>query len=260
MGGAQPLAAAMHGAAVLAIEVDPSRIAKRIDTRYCDRHTKSLDEALAWVRDAQVRRVGLSVALEGNAADIMPELVARGVVPDVLTDQTSAHDMLVGYVPSGMSLADAAALRESDPTAYVARATASVVVHVRAMRALQDRGAITFDYGNNIRTVAFDAGVDDAFRIPGFVPEYIVHCSAKGRDHSAGSHVRRAAGHSSHDELVLELFPQDAQLRAGSRWRVSASHSRAAGALSAGLVREHARDLRSRSTTLWRAEKCPRRS
>ncbi|MEQ1692289.1 MAG: urocanate hydratase, partial [Gemmatimonas sp.] len=147
MGGAQPLAATMHGAAVLGIEVDATRIAKRIETRYCDRSTTSLDEALTWLRDAQARRVGLSVALEANAAEILPQLVARGIVPDVLTDQTSAHDMLVGYVPAGMTLGAAAILRDADPAAYIARATASVVDHVRAMRTLQDRGAITFDYG-----------------------------------------------------------------------------------------------------------------
>ena len=216
MGGAQPLAAVMHGAAVLGIEVDPTRIAKRLETRYCDRATTSLDEALAWLRDAQERRVGLSVALEANAADIMPVLVARGIVPDVLTDQTSAHDMLVGYVPNGMSLAQATALRAADPAAYIARATESVVTHVRAMRALQDRGAVTFDYGNNIRTVAFDAGVEDAFRIPGFVPEYIrpLFCEGKGPFRWVALSGDPADIHRT-DDLVLELFPHDVQLR---RW------------------------------------------
>lgn len=216
MGGAQPLAAAMHGAAVLGIEVDPTRIAKRIETRYCDRTTESLDEALGWLREAQAKRVGLSVALLGNAAEVLPQLVARNIVPDVLTDQTSAHDMLVGYVPVGMSLTDAAALRAHDPQAYIAASTASVVTHVRAMRALQDRGAITFDYGNNIRTVAFDAGVDDAFRIPGFVPEYIrpLFCEGKGPFRWVALSGDPADIHRT-DELVLELFPEDQQLR---RW------------------------------------------
>ncbi len=216
MGGAQPLAAAMHGAAVLGIEVDPSRIAKRIETRYCDRSTTSLDEALAWLRDAQERKVGLSVALLANAADVMPELVTRGIVPDVLTDQTSAHDMLVGYVPSGMTLTEAAALRAEHPTEYITRATASVVTHVRAMRALQDRGAVTFDYGNNIRTVAFDAGVDDAFRIPGFVPEYIrpLFCEGKGPFRWVALSGDPADIHRT-DELVLEMFPHDESLK---RW------------------------------------------
>ncbi len=216
MGGAQPLAAAMHGAAVLSIEVDASRIAKRIETQYCDRSTDSLDEALAWLRDAQERRVGLSVALLGNAAEVLPELVNRGVVPDVLTDQTSAHDMLVGYIPAGMSLADAGALRSADPGEYMQRAVTSVVAHVRAMRTLQDLGAVTFDYGNNIRTVAFDAGLDDAFRIPGFVPEYIrpLFCEGKGPFRWVALSGDPADIHRT-DRLALEMFPHDEQLR---RW------------------------------------------
>lgn len=216
MGGAQPLAAAMHGAAVLAVEVDPTRIAKRIETRYCDRQTDSLDEALTWLREAQEKRTGLSVGLLANAADVLPELVRRGITPDVVTDQTSAHDMLVGYVPNGMSLSEASALRSSDPATYLSRATASVVEHVRAMRTMQDRGAIAFDYGNNIRTVAFDAGVDDAFRIPGFVPEYIrpLFCEGKGPFRWAAlsgdpEDIART------DELVLRLFPEDRHLE---RW------------------------------------------
>jgi urocanate hydratase len=216
MGGAQPLAAAMHGGAVLAIEVDPARIAKRLETRYCDRATASLDEALGWLREAQAAGTGLSVALEGNVAELLPELVARGVTPDVLTDQTSAHDMLVGYVPAGLSLAGAAALRAADPAAYVARATDSVVAHVRAMRTLQQRGAVTFDYGNNLRTVAFDAGVRDAFEIPGFVPEYIrpLFCEGKGPFRWVAL-SGDPADIARTDALALELFPHDASLR---RW------------------------------------------
>ncbi len=216
MGGAQPLAATMHGAAILGVEVDPSRIAKRIETRYCDRHTASLDEALAWLREAQEQRVGLSVALLGNAADVMPELVRRGITPDVVTDQTAAHDILVGYVPHGISLTEATALRSSDPATYLARSTASVVEHVRAMRTMQDRGAIAFDYGNNIRTVAFDAGVDDAFRIPGFVPEYIrpLFCEGKGPFRWAAL-SGDASDIARTDQLVLDLFPHDQHLR---RW------------------------------------------
>ncbi|WP_411282413.1 urocanate hydratase [Gemmatimonas sp.] len=216
MGGAQPLAAAMHGAAVLGIDVDASRIVKRIETRYCDRMTTSLDEALAWLATAQMERRGLSVGLIGNAADVLPELVRRGVVPDVVTDQTSAHDLLVGYVPSGLSLDEAAALRASDPAAYIARSTASVMEHVRAMRSMQDRGAVAFDYGNNIRTVAFDAGMDDAFRIPGFVPEYVrpLFCEGKGPFRWVAL-SGDPADIARTDELVLELFPHDAQLR---RW------------------------------------------
>ena len=216
MGGAQPLAAAMHGAAVLGIEIDAARIAMRLRTRYCDRATTSLDEALQWLREAQAQGTGLSVALEANAAEILPELVARGIVPDVLTDQTSAHDMLVGYVPAGMSLTDANALRQQDPQAYIARATASVVTHVRAMRSLQDRGAVTFDYGNNIRTVAFDAGVTDAFEIPGFVPEYIrpLFCEGKGPFRWVALSGDPADIHRT-DALALEMFPNDTGLR---RW------------------------------------------
>jgi urocanate hydratase len=216
MGGAQPLAAAMHGAAVLAVEVDPSRIAKRIETRYCDRQTASLEEALAWLGEARTQRRGLSVALLGNAADVLPELVRRGITPDVVTDQTSAHDMLVGYIPRGVTLAEAAALRTRDPAGYLSRATSSVVEHVRAMRAMQDRGAVAFDYGNNIRTVAFDAGLDDAFRIPGFVPEYIrrLFCEGKGPFRWVAL-SGDPADIARTDDLVLELFPHDAQLH---RW------------------------------------------
>ena len=216
MGGAQPLAAAMHGAAVLGVEVDGSRIEKRLLTRYCDRSTASLDEALEWLRDAQRARRGLSVALLGNAAEILPELVRRGITPDVVTDQTSAHDMLVGYIPAGMSLADASALRQRDPALYMARAVESVAVHVRAMRDMQDRGAVAFDYGNNIRTVAFDAGLDDAFRIPGFVPEYIrpLFCEGKGPFRWVAL-SGDPADIARTDALVLELFPHDEQLR---RW------------------------------------------
>ncbi len=216
MGGAQPLAAAMHGAAILGVDVDATRIRKRIDTRYCDRMTSSLDEALVWLADAQASRRGLSVGLVGNAAEVLPELVQRGVVPDVVTDQTSAHDMLTGYVPAGLSLAEAAVLRASDPAHYIARATASVVTHVRAMRTMQDHGAIAFDYGNNIRTVAFDAGMDDAFRIPGFVPEYVrpLFCEGKGPFRWVAL-SGDPADIARTDELVLELFPRDAQLR---RW------------------------------------------
>src|SRR4051794_1037536 len=173
MGGAQPLAATMQGAAALIVEVDATRIEKRLQTRYLDREATSLDEALSLITGATRAGEALSVGLLGNAADVLPELVKRGVTPDVLTDQTSAHDMLNGYVPNGMSLADAAALRASDPASYVARSTQSVVAHVAAMLQMRERGAITFDYGNNIRTVAHDAGLAHAFDFPGFVPAYV---------------------------------------------------------------------------------------
>jgi len=185
-------------------------------TGYCDRMTTSLDEALAWVREAQAARRGLSVGLVGNAADVLPELVRRGVTPDVVTDQTSAHDMLTGYIPSGMSLGAAAVMRATNPAEYVRWATASVVEHVRAMRTMQDRGAIAFDYGNNIRTVALDAGVADAFAIPGFVPEYIrpLFCEGKGPFRWAAL-SGDPADIARTDDLVLELFPHDQHLK---RW------------------------------------------
>jgi urocanate hydratase len=216
MGGAQPLAATMNGAAILGVEVDESRIDKRITTGYCDRKTASLDEALRWIDEAKTASEALSVGLLGNAAEVLPELVRRGVTPDVLTDQTSAHDTLIGYVPKGLSLSDAAALRASDPKGYVAKSTASIVDHVRAMLEMQKRGAVTFDYGNNIRTVAFDAGVADAFKIPGFVPEYVrpLFCEGKGpfRWVALSGDPRDIA---RTDELVLELFPHDKHL---ARW------------------------------------------
>ncbi|MFI5240072.1 MAG: urocanate hydratase, partial [Gemmatimonadales bacterium] len=216
MGGAQPLAATMLGAAILGIEVAEWRIDKRIETGYCDRKTSSLDEALHWLADATSRGEPLSVGLVGNAADVIPALVERGVVPDVLTDQTSAHDMLNGYVPAGMSLAEADALRKADPDEYVLRATASAVRHVEAMLALQKMGAVTFDYGNNIRTVAFDAGLERAFDFPGFVPAYIrpLFCEGKGPFRWAAL-SGDPADIARTDRLVLDLFPGDEHL---ARW------------------------------------------
>jgi urocanate hydratase len=182
MGGAQPLAATMNGAAALVIEVDRTRIERRLATRYLDEATASLDDALAkvsgWRRDGVARSIGL----EGNASEILPELVRRDIVPDVLTDQTSAHDALNGYVPGGMSFAEAMALREHQPSQYVERSMASMARHVGAMLALKSRGAVTFDYGNNIRAQAVRAGCKNAFDIPGFVPEYVrpLFCEGKG--------------------------------------------------------------------------------
>jgi urocanate hydratase len=182
MGGAQPLAATMNGAVALVVEVDPQRIARRLATGYLDESTDSLDEALRrvqrWARDGVARSVGL----QANAADVLPALVARGVTPDVLTDQTSAHDALNGYVPNGLRLDEAERLRERNPQDYIARSTAAMAEHVRAMLALQTRGAVTFDYGNNIRAQARQGGVSNAFDIPGFVPEYIrpLFCQGKG--------------------------------------------------------------------------------
>ena len=216
MGGAQPLAATMNDAAILGIDVDETRIDKRVETGYCDRKTRSLDEAIAWIREATGAKRALSVGLVGNAADVLPELVRRGVTPDVLTDQTSAHDTLNGYVPRGLSLEAAAALRRSDAAEYVRRANASIVEHVNAMLAMQERGAVTFDYGNNIRTVALDNGVRTAFNIPGFVPEYVrpLFCEGKGpfRWVALSGDLKDIA---RTDDLVLELFPENTHLR---RW------------------------------------------
>ena len=182
MGGAQPLAGAMNGAATLVVEVDPDRIARRMATRYLDEATDSLDDALEKVARWKHDRIGRSIGLRANVADVLPELVARGFTPDVLTDQTSAHDALHGYVPNGLRLDEAIRLRESDPREYEARAMHAMATQVRAMLTMQKRGAVTFDYGNNIRAQAQHAGVADAFDIRGFVPEYIrpLFCEGKG--------------------------------------------------------------------------------
>jgi len=182
MGGAQPMAATMNGAAALVVEVDPARIERRLAGGYLDEATTSLDEALARVETWRDGRIARSVGLEANAADVLPELVRRGFVPDVLTDQTSAHDALNGYVPHGMPLAEARVLRDRQPDRYIERAMASMARHVDAMLALRARGAVTFDYGNNIRAQAKRAGVENAFDIPGFVPEYVrpLFCEGKG--------------------------------------------------------------------------------
>lgn len=182
MGGAQPLAVTMNGGVCLAIEVDPARIQRRIDTNYLDTMTDSLDAALEMAKQAKEEKKALSIGLVGNAAEVLPRLVEMGFVPDVLTDQTSAHDPLNGYIPAGLTLDEAAELRARDPKQYIARAKQSIAAHVRAMLAMQKQGAVTFDYGNNIRQVAKDEGVDDAFSFPGFVPAYIrpLFCEGKG--------------------------------------------------------------------------------
>ena len=182
MGGAQPLAATMNGAACLAIEVDETRIQKRLDTGYLDKMTGNIDEAIEMILEAKEKEIPLSVGLLGNAGEILPELLKRNFIPDVLTDQTSAHDMLFGYVPMEMSFEEALILREKDPETYIKKARATVVTHVNAMLDFQKRGSITFDYGNNIRGEAKENGVVNAFEIPGFVPEYIrpLFCDGKG--------------------------------------------------------------------------------
>ncbi|PCC71657.1 urocanate hydratase [Nannocystis exedens] len=216
MGGAQPLAATMNGAAILCVEVDPQRIERRLQHKYLMRSTTDLDEALRWLDEARKAKEPLSVGLLGNCATVLPELVRRGVIPDVVTDQTSAHDELHGYVPDNMSLEAAAELRRSDPEEYVRRSVDAMGRHVAAMRAMQDKGAIAFDYGNNIRAQAVRAGVGDAFEIKGFVPLYIrpLFCEGKGP-------FRWAALSGDPEDIavtdraVLELFPHNAGLR---RW------------------------------------------
>jgi urocanate hydratase len=216
MGGAQPLAATMNGAAALCVEVDPDRIERRLATRYVDDATDDLDDALE--RGLRYAREGTarSVALCANAADVLPALVARDVTPDVVTDQTSAHDALFGYVPNGLPLADARALRTSDPDAYVRRSVAAMGRHVAAMRDLQRRGAVVFDYGNNIRAQAVKAGIADAFTIPGFVPEYVrpLFCEGKGPFRWAAL-SGDPADIAATDDAVLDLFPEDESL---ARW------------------------------------------
>ncbi|HYW14297.1 MAG TPA: urocanate hydratase, partial [Longimicrobium sp.] len=216
MGGAQPLAVTMNDGAVLCVEVDPRRIERRIQTRYCDRMTHDLDEALGWITAARDAGEALSVGLVGNCAEVLPELVRRGVTPDVLTDQTSAHDALAGYVPAGLSLQEADALRQSDPAEYQRRSMESMRIHCEAMVEMQRRGAVTFDYGNNLRGQAKDAGYADAFDFPGFVPAYVrpLFCEGKGPFRWVALSGDPADIHRT-DELVLELFPEDEHLR---RW------------------------------------------
>jgi urocanate hydratase len=216
MGGAQPLAATMNGAVLLGVEVDPTRIEKRLKSGYCDKIAHSLDDALKLIDQARKDRKSLSIGLVGNCADVLPELVRREIVPDVLTDQTSAHDALNGYVPNGMSLEDALTLRKKNPDEYIERAMQSMAVHVEAMLALQKKGAVTFDYGNNIRAQAKKAGVKNAFDIPGFVLEYIRPLFCEGRGpfrwvalSGDGNDIART------DKLALELFPKNQTL---ARW------------------------------------------
>ena len=212
MGGAQPLAATMNGARFLGVDVDPARIQRRLDTGYCDHMAHTLDEALRLLDTTDP----IAVALVGNCADVLPELVRRGLTPDVLTDQTSAHDPLNGYVPNGLSLEEARRLRASDPGAYIARAIAAMGVHVEAMLALQKAGAVTFDYGNNIRTQARKAGVERAYDIPGFVPEYIrpLFCEGRGPFRWVALSGDPEDIYRT-DRLAAELFPHDETL---ARW------------------------------------------
>jgi urocanate hydratase len=216
MGGAQPLAVTMNEGVVIGVDVDPARIQRRIDTRYCDIMVYDLDEALKLARDAQAKGEPLSIGLVGNAAEIYPEFVKRGIVPDFVTDQTSAHDPLNGYIPAGYTLEEAAELRQRDPKEYVRLSRQSMATHVRAMLDLQKMGSVVFDYGNNIRQVAFDEGVKDAFNFPGFVPAYIrpLFCEGKGPFRWAALSGDPEDIYKT-DELVLKLFPENKALH---RW------------------------------------------
>jgi urocanate hydratase len=216
MGGAQPLAATMNGAVFLGIDPDGTRIQRRLETGYCDRITESLDEALRLCEDARRKKEALSVCLVGNCAEVLPDLVRRGTLIDAVTDQTSAHDPLNGYIPAGYSLETAAQLRQSDPVDYVQRSMASMAVHVEAMLAMQRAGAVVFDYGNNIRKRAFDAGCSPAFDIPGFTPEYIrpLFCEGAGPFRWVALSGDPADIYRT-DELALELFPDNEIL---TRW------------------------------------------
>jgi len=216
MGGAQPLAATMNGAVALIAEVDRTRIDRRIEGRYCDEVAPAIDAGIERALQARDRGEAVSIAVHANAADLLPELVRRGLTPDVLTDQTSAHDELNGYVPHGLSYEDAIRLRSADPVEYVRRSYASMATHVEAMLALQKSGAVTFDYGNNLRAQAKKAGVENAFDFPGFVPAYIrpLFCEGKGP-------FRWAALSGDPEDIwatdraVLETFPDDEPL---CRW------------------------------------------
>src|SRR5581483_587526 len=216
MGGAQPLAATMAGACFLGIDVNPERIKKRLKTGYCDFMVNNLDEALRILKNSIRKKEAISVGLIGNCADLIPELAARGVKPDLLTDQTSAHDPLNGYIPSGLTVEQADELRRSDPKGYLDRSLDSIARHVEGMLALQKSGSVTFDYGNNIRTFAFERGVKNAYDFPGFVPAYIRPLFCEGRGPFRWVAL---SGEPSDiavtDELILQMFPENRIL---SRW------------------------------------------
>ena len=213
MGGAQPLAATMNGAAFLGVEVNRERAQKRVDTGYLDIITANLDEALEKVVVAKEKGLALSVGLIGNAGEVLPEILKRNIIPDVLTDQTSAHDTLNGYVPMGMSFEDALKLRENNPNEYIKLSRKTIVEHVKAMLGFQKKGAITFDYGNNIRGEAKDSGVENAFDIPGFVPEFIrpLFCDGKGPFRWAALSGEPEDIYTT-DEAVKKTFPENKAL------------------------------------------------
>jgi urocanate hydratase len=216
MGGAQPLAVTMAGGVALCVEVDPERIQRRLDTRYLDQSTADVDEALRWVQTAVREKRALSVGLLGNAADVMPALLRQGERPDLVTDQTSAHDPLNGYIPAGLDVAQASVLRESDPNGYVQRALSSMAAHCRALVGFRAQGSIVFDYGNNLRAGAQAAGFDGAFSYPGFVPAYIrpLFCRGKGPFRWVALSGDPSDIHRT-DRAALDAFPNDPVLQ---RW------------------------------------------
>ncbi len=213
MGGAQPLAATMAGATFLGVDVDPARIEKRIKTRYIDRMTDSYTEAIRWIMEAKIKKENLSVGLVGDIGDVLERLIENGITPDILTDQTSAHDPINGYIPNGYSLEDAKRLRDTDPKTYEQKSIASMARHVRHMLTLKERGAITFDYGNNLRAYAQRGGVENAFDFPGFVPAYIrpLFCEGKGPFRWAA-----LSGDAEDifvtDQALIEAFPENTHL------------------------------------------------
>jgi urocanate hydratase len=216
MGGAQPLAVTMNDGIALVVEVDPSRIDRRLETRYLDRRTAEIDEALGWIEEARRARRPLSVGLLGNAAEVLPDLLRRGIRPEIVTDQTSAHDELNGYVPAGIEFEKALELRQSDPDAYIRRTMESMAIHTEAMVGFLDAGCIVFDYGNNLRGQAKKAGFARAFDYPGFVPAYIrpLFCRGKGPFRWAALSGDPADIHRT-DRAILETFPEDKSL---TRW------------------------------------------
>jgi urocanate hydratase len=213
MGGAQPLAAKMAGAIFVGIEVDESRIDKRLQTKYVDIKVTNIDEAIELVNKAKGKKEALSIALLGNAADMLPEMIKRNITPDILTDQTSAHDTLNGYIPHTISFKEALQLRKDNPAKYISMARASIVEHVKAMLELQKRGAITFDYGNNIRGEAKSNGVENAFDIPGFIPEFIrpLFCDGKGPFRWAALSGDPNDRYKT-DEAIIKTFPNNKPL------------------------------------------------
>ncbi len=216
MGGAQPLSVTMNGGVGLFVEVDEWRAERRLKMRQVDKMTHDLEEAMTWVDEAVAEKRPLSVALVGNAAEVLPKLVALDIIPDVVTDQTSAHDPMYGYIPAGMSLAEAANLRKSDPKTYLQKATDSMTTHVQAMLDWQAKGAVVFDYGNNLRQRAYDNGLKNAFDYPGFVPAYIrpLFCEGKGPFRWVALSGDPQDIYET-DKAILELFPEDEHL---ARW------------------------------------------